>query len=259
MKRKIDSGIQTVVLLDANQMQLTTLSHLIREFAGYSIGGTFQSGSRALHFLESSPDVDVLIVGCFLQDMDTIGFLNKLQKANLSQRYHIILTGPARYMQLVSRGHLSNVVDYYMIEPYNPDDLLKCIQMFTPMHCLPNVTPWDHEIHNALERFEISDKSIGYWYVGGCLQSWLLICYNGQIPQMKSVLLEVSRFYHVSAKGVESGVYRIIAQLKEKESIPPNCIKAKAFFGWLANKIRAESMQKGAKDQHAEGFGRTTV
>lgn len=258
-KNKSEYTTQTIVLADANQMQLTTLEHLLEEFSGYSVVGAFQSGNRALHFLEHTPNIDILIVGCFLQDMDTIGFLNKLQKCNTAQQCYVILTGPARYMQLVSRGDLSNMVDYYMIEPYNPDDLLKCIQMFTPVHRLPNVTPWDNAIHQALKQLGLSDESIGYWYIGGCLQCWLLLCYNGYIPQMKRVLIEVSRFYHVSSKGVESGVYRIIAQLKENGTIPNDCVKAKAFFGWLANQIRAESTQKGAKDTYAQGFEKTTT
>lgn len=258
-KNKTEYATQTVVLADANQMQLTTLRHLLEEFGGYSVIGSFQSGNRALHFLESTSNLDILIVGCFLQDMDTIGFLDKLQQLHALQQCYVILTGPARYMQLVSRGDLSNMVDYYMIEPYNPDDLLKCVQMFTPAHCLPNVTPWDNAIHQALKQLGLSDETIGYWYIGGCLQSWLLLCHNGYIPQMKHVLIEVSRFYHVSSKGVESGVYRIMAQLKETGVIPADCVKAKAFFCWLANQIRAESTEKGAKDKHAQGFGRTTT
>lgn len=256
---KEQNTLQRIVLLDANQMQLTTLGHLLQDFKNCKIVGAFQSGCRALHFLKDAANVDVLIVGCFLQDMDTIRFLDLLQQEELAHQCHVVLTGPARYMQMVSCGHLSNTVDYYMIEPYNPDDLLKCLEMFTPAQCLPKTTQWDKAIYQALSNLDISDKGIGYWYVGACLQMWLLTWYNGEIPQMKSVLMEVSRFYHGSPKGVESGVYRVMAQLKQKQAIPPDCIKAKAFFGWLAKQIRIECLQKGSEERYAEGFGTATV
>lgn len=256
---KRGSTIKNIALLYADPMILKTLRCLFQDLNGYEVHEVFQTGRNALHYLSSGAKVDLLLVGCYLQDMDTAQFLRKWESQKKGSGPYIILTGPARYIDLIHRGPLSNSVDYYMIEPYHPNDLLKAVELFSPARCFAKNTPWDKYIHLQLESLGVSKTMEGYWYLGGCLQEWLLLSNQAGVPQMKSILPEVARFHRVEPKAVESGIQRVLSQLKRKEVIPPNCYRMKPFLGWLADQVRMQFIQEGLDEHYAGESGTATV
>lgn len=171
-REQVREAVKNIVLVYADPIMLQTLNCLLN-MNGYQVVNSFQTGRSALRFLKSGPQVDLVLLGCYLQDMDTVRFLRQMEQECTDQRLRVILTGPARYIELVEQGHLSNCVDYYMIEPYDPDDLLSALAMFSPARRLPQVTPMDKIIHRQLRALGVSDTMEGYWYLGGCLQEWL--------------------------------------------------------------------------------------
>ena len=237
---------------------LKTLSYLL-EMNDYRVVHCFQTGRSALRYLKSDQRVDLVLIGCYLQDMDTMRFLRMMEQECANRHLRVILTGPSRYIELVEQGHLSNCVDYYMIEPYDPNDLLSVLGIFSPARRLPQVTPLDKYIHKQLRGLGIPDTMEGYWYLGGCLQEWLRLIACGQVPQMKSVLPDVARYHGVAVKAVESGIHRVILQLKKEGKIPLPYQKMKPFVGWLADRIWSESLQEGLNDTYEQESGTTTV
>ena len=252
------TAIKNIVLIYADPIMLKTLSYLL-QMNDYRVVHCFQTGRSALRYLKAGQRVDLILIGCYLQDMDTVRFLRQMEQECENRRLRVILTGPARYIELVEQGHLSNCVDYYMIEPYDPNDLLSAMGIFSPVRRFPQVTPMDKGIHRQLRSLGVSDTMEGYWYLGGCLQGWLRLIATGQIPQMKSVLPDVARYYGVAVKAVESGIHRVILQLKREEKIPLPYQKMKPFLGWLADCVWLESMQEGLNNEHEQEPGRTTV
>ncbi len=257
-REQVREAVKNIVLVYADPIMLQTLNCLLN-MNGYQVVNSFQTGRSALRFLKSGPQVDLVLLGCYLQDMDTVRFLRQMEQECTDQRLRVILTGPARYIELVEQGHLSNCVDYYMIEPYDPDDLLSALAMFSPARRLPQVTPLDKSIHRQLRALGISDTMEGYWYLGGCLQEWLRLISCGQVPQMKSVLPDVARYHGVAVKAVESGIHRVLLQLKKEGKIPAPYQKMKPFLGWLADRVWSESLQEGLNDIYEQEPGTTTV
>lgn len=159
-REQVREAVKNIVLVYADPIMLQTLNCLLN-MNGYQVVNSFQTGRSALRFLKSGPQVDLVLLGCYLQDMDTVRFLRQMEQECTDQRLRVILTGPARYIELVEQGHLSNCVDYYMIEPYDPDDLLSALAMFSPARRLPQVTPLDKSIHRQLRALGISDTMEG--------------------------------------------------------------------------------------------------
>lgn len=116
-REQVREAVKNIVLVYADPIMLQTLNCLLN-MNGYQVVNSFQTGRSALRFLKSGPQVDLVLLGCYLQDMDTVRFLRQMEQECTDQRLRVILTGPARYIELVEQGHLSNCVDYYMIEPY---------------------------------------------------------------------------------------------------------------------------------------------
>ena len=257
-REQVSKAVKNIVLVYADPIMLKTLTCLLN-MNGYQVVNSFQTGRSALRYLKSGPQVDLVLLGCYLQDMDTVRFLHQMEQECLDRRLRVILTGPARYIELVEQGHLSNCVDYYMIEPYDPKDLLLALNMFSPVRRLPQVTPLDKSIHRQLCVLGISDTMEGYWYLGGCLQEWLRLISCGQVPQMKSVLPDVARYHGVAVKAVESGIHRVLLQLKKEGKIPAPYQKMKPFLGWLADRVWSESLQEGLNDVYEQEPGTTTV
>lgn len=257
-REQVSKAVKNIVLVYADPIMLKTLTCLLN-MNGYQVVNSFQTGRSALRYLKSGPQVDLVLLGCYLQDMDTVRFLHQMEQECLDRRLRVILTGPARYIELVEQGHLSNCVDYYMIEPYDPKDLLLALNMFSPVRRLPQVTPLDKSIHRQLRALGISDTMEGYWYLGGCLQEWLRLISCGQVPQMKSVLPDVARYHGVAVKAVESGIHRVLLQLKKEGKIPAPYQKMKPFLGWLADRVWSESLQEGLNDVYEQEPGTTTV
>ena len=257
-REQVSKAVKNIVLVYADPIMLKTLTCLLN-MNGYQVVNSFQTGRSALRYLKSGPQVDLVLLGCYLQDMDTVRFLHQMEQECLDRRLRVILTGPARYIELVEQGHLSNCVDYYMIEPYDPKDLLLALNMFSPVRRLPQVTPLDKSIHRQLRVLGISDTMEGYWYLGGCLQEWLRLISCGQVPQMKSVLPDVARYHGVAVKAVESGIHRVLLQLKKEGKIPAPYQKMKPFLGWLADRVWSESLQEGLNDVYEQEPGTTTV
>ena len=257
-REQVRAAVKNIVLVYADPIMLRTLNCLLN-MNGYQVVNSFQTGRSALRFLKSGQQVDLVLLGCYLQDMDTVRFLRQMEQECADQRLRVILTGPARYIELVEQGHLSNCVDYYMIEPYDPDDLLSAMAMFSPARRLPQVTPLDKIIHRQLRSLGVSDTMEGYWYLGGCLQEWLRLIGSGQVPQMKSVLPDVAGYHGVAVKAVGSGIQRVILQLKKEGKIPAPYQKMKPFLGWLADRVWAESLQEGLNDSYEQEPGTTTV
>ena len=257
-REQVSKAVKNSVLVYADPIMLKTLTCLLN-MNGYQVVNSFQTGRSALRYLKSGPQVDLVLLGCYLQDMDTVRFLHQMEQECLDRRLRVILTGPARYIELVEQGHLSNCVDYYMIEPYDPKDLLLALNMFSPVRRLPQVTPLDKSIHRQLRVLGISDTMEGYWYLGGCLQEWLRLISCGQVPQMKSVLPDVARYHGVAVKAVESGIHRVLLQLKKEGKIPAPYQKMKPFLGWLADRVWSESLQEGLNDVYEQEPGTTTV
>lgn len=257
-REQVSKAVKNIVLVYADPIMLQTLTCLLN-MNGYQVVNSFQTGRSALRYLKSGPQVDLVLLGCYLQDMDTVRFLHQMEQECLDRRLRVILTGPARYIELVEQGHLSNCVDYYMIEPYDPKDLLLALNMFSPVRRLPQVTPLDKSIHRQLRALGISDTMEGYWYLGGCLQEWLRLISCGQVPQMKSVLPDVARYHGVAVKAVESGIHRVLLQLKKEGKIPAPYQKMKPFLGWLADRVWSESLQEGLNDVYEQEPGTTTV
>ncbi len=254
-----DLAVKNIVLAFADPTMLQTLEYLLQEVNGYHIAGRFQTGRSALHFLDAKKDqAGLLLLGCYLQDMDTVRFLRLLrQQAGGHQR--VILCGPARYIQFMDNGLLSNSVDYYMIEPYDPNDLLAAIRMLDGPGRLCKTTQWDDAIREQLDALGIADTLEGYWYLLGCLQEWLQLSGQESVPQMKSVLLSVARMRKVDVKAVESGIQRVLSQLKKAEKIPQECYKMKPFLAWLADRVQVRSTQEGLGERYAGEFGTATV
>ena len=257
-REQVSKAVKNIVLVYADPIMLKTLTCLLN-MNGYQVVNSFQTGRSALRYLKSGPQVDLVLLGCYLQDMDTVRFLHQMEQECLDRRLRVILTGPARYIELVEQGHLSNCVDYYTIEPYDPKDLLLALNMFSPVRRLPQVTPLDKSIHRQLRVLGISDTMEGYWYLGGCLQEWLRLISCGQVPQMKSVLPDVARYHGVAVKAVESGIHRVLLQLKKEGKIPAPYQKMKPFLGWLADRVWSESLQEGLNDVYEQEPGTTTV
>ncbi|WP_370826449.1 response regulator [Fournierella massiliensis] len=257
-REQVSKAVKNIVLVYADPIMLQTLTCLLN-MNGYQVVNSFQTGRSALRYLKSGPQVDLVLLGCYLQDMDTVRFLHQMEQECLDRRLRVILTGPAHYIELVEQGHLSNCVDYYMIEPYDPKDLLLALNMFSPVRRLPQVTPLDKSIHRQLRVLGISDTMEGYWYLGGCLQEWLRLISCGQVPQMKSVLPDVARYHGVAVKAVESGIHRVLLQLKKEGKIPAPYQKMKPFLGWLADRVWSESLQEGLNDVYEQEPGTTTV
>lgn len=171
-RKQVWEAVKSIMLVYADPIMLQTLNCLLN-MNGYQVVNSFQTGRSALRFLKSGPQVDLVLLGCYLQDMDTVRFLRQMEQECADRHLRVILTGPARYIELVEQGHLSNCVDYYMIEPYDSDDLLSALAMFSPARRFPQVTPLDKIIHRQLRVLGVSDTMEGYWYLGGCLQEWL--------------------------------------------------------------------------------------
>ena len=117
-REQVRAAVKNIVLVYADPIMLRTLNCLLN-MNGYQVVNSFQTGRSALRFLKSGQQVDLVLLGCYLQDMDTVRFLRQMEQECADQRLRVILTGPARYIELVEQGHLSNCVDYYMIEPYD--------------------------------------------------------------------------------------------------------------------------------------------
>ena len=170
-REQVSKAVKNIVLVYADPIMLQTLTCLLN-MNGYQVVNSFQTGRSALRYLKSGPQVDLVLLGCYLQDMDTVRFLHQMEQECLDRRLRVILTGPARYIELVEQGHLSNCVDYYMIEPYDPKDLLLALNMFSPVPACRRSRRWTRAFIASCVHL----ASLIQWKGTGI---WVAACRNG--------------------------------------------------------------------------------
>lgn len=232
---------RTIYLLSGDHMHLDGLKRMLAESS--QIGGvhSFQKGEAALRFLKAGHMPDALVIGCFLKDMHSLSFLEKLEQFDCAKSMVVVAVGSPRYLQFISRTDLSNTVDYYMMEPYEPQDLMQCVTSSKTSARLPQITCWDREIWDLLNRLDCPKRSTGAQYLASGLQIWLRELSQGRMPQAKSILMELSKLYQISHKGAESGIYRVLIQMKEKGTITAEQAKMREFFEWAVEQIQVRS------------------
>lgn len=142
---------------------------------------------------------------------------------------------------------LSSGADYYMIKPYKAESLYSCIEMFNQWPLFVKKTRWDAAILRMLDSTQLNKHESGYWYLAACLQIWLN--HQDRPPQLKEIYIDVGKDFHVTAKGVESGVHRAARSLAEK-GVFDKRPKNKDLIALLAEKIYLNEKQQAQEHIH---------
>ena len=69
-RKQVWEAVKSIMLVYADPIMLQTLNCLLN-MNGYQVVNSFQTGRSALRFLKSGPQVDLVLLGCYLQDMDS--------------------------------------------------------------------------------------------------------------------------------------------------------------------------------------------
>lgn len=119
-----NGGNETIVLVDDEEMVLTSLRSILALETEYSVE-TFTSAKKALEYI-SSNDVDLVISDYLMPEMDGITFLGKVRGMK-PEIPRIILTGYADKENAIKA--INEVGLYQYIEkPWNNEDLMIIIR-----------------------------------------------------------------------------------------------------------------------------------
>jgi DNA-binding NtrC family response regulator len=119
-----NSGTETIVLVDDEEMVLTSLRSILALETEYNIE-TFTSAQKALEYIKEN-EVDLVISDYLMPEMDGISFLAKVREAK-PEIPRIILTGYADKENAIKA--INEVGLYQYIEkPWNNEDLMIIIR-----------------------------------------------------------------------------------------------------------------------------------
>jgi DNA-binding NtrC family response regulator len=119
-----NSGNETIVLVDDEEMVLTSLRSILALETEYNIE-TFTSAQKALEYIQGN-EVDLVISDYLMPEMDGITFLGKVRETK-PEIPRIILTGYADKENAIKA--INEVGLYQYIEkPWNNEDLMIIIR-----------------------------------------------------------------------------------------------------------------------------------
>lgn len=242
---------QEIILVDTNHRQLRLVQSVLKNRVDCTL---LYSGQMACQYLKQYAETrqtkpPLMVVDCMLSDMDIFELLRQIRLICI-EKPHIIVTGPGKYSETVRVKLLQSGADYYMLKPYKIATLCDCIEMFYQKPLLVKRSSWDESILYVLDNVGLARGESGYWHLAACLQGWL--GEGKRPPQLKGIYLDVSRDFHITAKGVESGIHRAARSLYEIGAFK-TVLKNKELITVLATKIREkqeESMQEYGNDDN---------
>ena len=125
-RKQVWEAVKSIMLVYADPIMLQTLNCLLN-MNGYQVVNSFQTGRSALRFLKSGPQVDLVLLGCYLQDMDTVRFLRQMEQECTDQRLrvrHVLDYSPMIPGPKQTRAYLSTkaVSDGPMDLPFSVSD-----------------------------------------------------------------------------------------------------------------------------------------
>lgn len=193
------------------------ICEILREFFSMTesirICGIAKNGEETLQKIEAL-NPDVVLLDVIMPKLDGIGVLEQLKKEPPEKMPKIIIAS-ALGMERVTNEALALGVSYYMIKPYNFQEMVKRILMVaSPEQKLEARENRTQTIHNRasqrLMELGISTKILGYQYMADAVVR--IASSEGSCSMSKEVYAQIASTRNTTPQCVESAIRQAIAR-----------------------------------------------
>lgn len=174
-----------------------------------SLCGTARNGEDALKMI-SSQVPDVVLLDLIMPRLDGLSVLERLKECPPTKPPHVIVTSAIGMENVTSRA-LELGASYYVIKPYNLEDLLRRVRMFSR----PTAATADSDAHSCIRRLVksigVTSNVVAFSYIIDAAELFGRTAAPCCIT--KEIYPEVARRHHTTTECVESAIRKTIARV----------------------------------------------
>lgn len=197
-----------VALLSYDERELRVRKQYLEEQSPTISCICYQSGEPVLQALRRERCFDVLVLGSQLEDMDSITFIEQLNR--LPSHPPLLLQGDGWYDD-VTAACLQPGGAFYPVERRHLRDLVRDLWS-TPGHSGAQI---EHFCVRMYDLWEIPQPDINCQYLTLALQ---IVCStDGKLALRKEVLQSVAEKYQITVAAVDSGLRRLVDGLETRK------------------------------------------
>lgn len=197
-----------VALLSYDERELRVRKHYLEEQSPAISCTCFQSGEPVLQALWQKKCFDVLVLGSQLEDMDSIEFIEKLNR--LPSHPPLLLQGDGWYDEQTA-ACLNPSGKFYHVERDRLQDLMRGL-WGVPGRSSARIERFCNYIY---DQWGVRQPDINCSYLTMTVQ---IVCAStGKLALRKEILQSVAEEYQVTVAAVDSGLRRLIDNLEHRK------------------------------------------
>ena len=209
MKRE---GAIRVYLLGPDPQQIQVMQQYMEQQEDLVCAGAGIDGGTLLHRLQNGANFDVLICDAMLRDMDAAELLERMGRLGLPKLPRILVM-LGRANRVIQNHLLSLGADLCLSLPCSMETMFRRARVLCGSGELdPNL-----RLRRMLSGLGLVPDDSGYRYLTKALE--IMAFAQQPCAIVKDVYAEVARVEHVSPLGVESGIRRLMGQMKKQDSV----------------------------------------